>query len=283
MKKSVLGNRIHALRKERDITQEELGKAVGVTAQAVSNWECGGTPDAELLPRIADYFEVSVDNLFGRTDEIKKDPGLEIMWDLYHTPKEQRFEKAYQYCWCIQQGLFNLAPDLFSGTLKDNLSITNNVKSSSILFFDEGISMMRLNEAVHNFMLIPTPAEGLSSCLLSPEAYEQFFATLGKPDRIKTLLFLYQRKSLALSAAKLAKYMNMKEETITEIMQDLLQLELVQTFETDTDNGEVTLYRVQEYLIKSIPMISLLIMAGDMIEKSVAVFANTTLTRNSIL
>ena len=107
MKKSVFGNRIHALRKERDITQEEPGKAVGVTAQAVSNWECGGTPDAELLPRIADYFEVSVDNLFGRTDEIKKDPGLEIMWDLYHTPKEQRFEKAYQYCWCIQQGLFN--------------------------------------------------------------------------------------------------------------------------------------------------------------------------------
>ena len=41
-----LGQNIHRLRKEKGITQEELGSAVGVTAQAVSNWECGGMPDA---------------------------------------------------------------------------------------------------------------------------------------------------------------------------------------------------------------------------------------------
>lgn len=39
MKKSALGTRIHSLRKEKGITQEELGKAIGVTSQAVSKWE----------------------------------------------------------------------------------------------------------------------------------------------------------------------------------------------------------------------------------------------------
>jgi transcriptional regulator with XRE-family HTH domain len=57
---------ISTLRKENGITQEELGKAVGVSAQAVSKWECGGVPDTELLPIIADYFKVSIDKLFGR-------------------------------------------------------------------------------------------------------------------------------------------------------------------------------------------------------------------------
>lgn len=51
-----IGETINRLRKEKGITQEDLGKAVGVSTQAVSKWECGGVPDTELLPAIADYF-----------------------------------------------------------------------------------------------------------------------------------------------------------------------------------------------------------------------------------
>lgn len=53
MAKNILGSMIQALRKEKGITQEELGKAIGVTAQAVSNWECGGMPDAGFTIFIA--------------------------------------------------------------------------------------------------------------------------------------------------------------------------------------------------------------------------------------
>ena len=59
-----IGANIKALRKARHITQEQLGKAVGVSMQAVSRWECGGVPDVSVLPLIADYFHVSVDYLF---------------------------------------------------------------------------------------------------------------------------------------------------------------------------------------------------------------------------
>ncbi len=45
-----IGGRIAALRKERGLTQEQLGRQVGVSAQAVSKWENGGAPDVELLP-----------------------------------------------------------------------------------------------------------------------------------------------------------------------------------------------------------------------------------------
>ena len=61
-----IGVQIAKLRKEKNITQEELAKNLDISAQAVSKWENGGSPDLELLPKIADYFNVSIDYLFGR-------------------------------------------------------------------------------------------------------------------------------------------------------------------------------------------------------------------------
>ena len=60
-----LNEQIAFLRKEKNITQEELANALGVTNQAVSKWEKGQCcPDIELLPDIAKYFNVSIDRLF---------------------------------------------------------------------------------------------------------------------------------------------------------------------------------------------------------------------------
>ena len=61
-----IGAQIAKLRKQNNITQDELAKNLDVSAQAVSKWENGGAPDMEMMPRIADYFGVSIDYLFGR-------------------------------------------------------------------------------------------------------------------------------------------------------------------------------------------------------------------------
>ena len=62
---SILSERIAALRKERGLTQEQLGKMVGVSSQAVGKWEKGGTPDVELLPILSRQLGVTIDNLVG--------------------------------------------------------------------------------------------------------------------------------------------------------------------------------------------------------------------------
>ncbi len=63
-----LGNNIMRLRKENDLTQEQLANGLGITYQAVSKWETGvSSPDISMLPLLADIFEVSIDELFGRT------------------------------------------------------------------------------------------------------------------------------------------------------------------------------------------------------------------------
>ena len=53
------------LRTEKNYTQEEAARLLGVTAQTVSRWECGTTlPDVMLLPEIARLYCVAVDDLY---------------------------------------------------------------------------------------------------------------------------------------------------------------------------------------------------------------------------
>ena len=65
-----IGAKIRELRKRDGRTQDALAEALGVTAQAVSRWESGGSyPDMEMIPAIANYFHISIDELFGYHDE----------------------------------------------------------------------------------------------------------------------------------------------------------------------------------------------------------------------
>ena len=60
-----IGDQIRRLRRARKLTQEQLAEYLNITAQAVSKWECGtSTPDADMLPRLAVFFGVSMDELF---------------------------------------------------------------------------------------------------------------------------------------------------------------------------------------------------------------------------
>ena len=66
-----LGENIRSLRVAKGLTQEQLGYELGVSAQAVSRWENGATyPDITMLPMIADYFNVTLDELIGRGREL---------------------------------------------------------------------------------------------------------------------------------------------------------------------------------------------------------------------
>lgn len=61
-----LGDLIKKLRKQRNLTQEQIAESFGVSCQAISKWECGFSyPDISLLPIIADYFGISIDYLLG--------------------------------------------------------------------------------------------------------------------------------------------------------------------------------------------------------------------------
>lgn len=65
-------NRLHVLRAEQRITQEQLAKEVGVTRATIVAIEGGGyNPSLELAFRIARYFKVDINIIFSVEEEIK--------------------------------------------------------------------------------------------------------------------------------------------------------------------------------------------------------------------
>ena len=64
----MFSEKIRQLRKDRHLTQAEVAKEVGLSARGYQDLELGAKPGFDNLPHIADFYDVSVDWLMGRTD-----------------------------------------------------------------------------------------------------------------------------------------------------------------------------------------------------------------------
>lgn len=74
MNQEKMGQLIAELRKERNLTQDELGEKFCVNGKAVSKWECGRSiPDISIIIEIANYFNLSVDDLLKGKKKVKVD------------------------------------------------------------------------------------------------------------------------------------------------------------------------------------------------------------------
>ena len=77
-----IGSKIKALRLTKSMTQEQLAKALHVSAQAVSKWENNSSlPDIQLLPTLSVALGTSIDSLFSLTDENRFARIDNMLWD----------------------------------------------------------------------------------------------------------------------------------------------------------------------------------------------------------
>ncbi len=79
----MIGEKLKKLRQSKDLTQEEVATHLGISFQAISKWErCEGYPDITMLPILANYYQVTVDELIGM-DEISsanKLDAINLLW-----------------------------------------------------------------------------------------------------------------------------------------------------------------------------------------------------------
>ena len=64
----MFADKIRVLRKEKKLTQADVAKEVGLSARGYQDLELGAKPRYDALLHIADFYDVSVDWLMGRTD-----------------------------------------------------------------------------------------------------------------------------------------------------------------------------------------------------------------------
>lgn len=65
----MFAEQIRRLRMQKKMSQQELGLLFNVTKQTVSSWETGNSkPSHDLLEKLADFFAVTVSELYGRSE-----------------------------------------------------------------------------------------------------------------------------------------------------------------------------------------------------------------------
>jgi len=90
-----IGANIKKLRTEKGVTQEQLAQHLSITYQSVSKWENNITsPDLYLIPAIAEYFEVSIDELFQPNMQGYKNKAARLFALYEHRRTTQNFMKA---------------------------------------------------------------------------------------------------------------------------------------------------------------------------------------------
>jgi len=100
-----IGGKIKSLRARLGVTQERLAETLGITAQAVSRWESEACyPDIELLPAIADFFGVGVEELLC-VEQGKRDAKIKAY-----------IKQAHDLQW---QGIFNEPVDILRRALRE--------------------------------------------------------------------------------------------------------------------------------------------------------------------
>lgn len=94
-----IGTKILRLRKEKGITQEQLGNMIGISAGAVSKWETGNSkPDIDLLAPLARAFNVSLNELLSFKEELSENEIKEIHKELTEIFLHKGFTEGEAKC-----------------------------------------------------------------------------------------------------------------------------------------------------------------------------------------
>jgi len=105
---------ISAKRREKGITQDELAEYMGVSKASVSKWETAQSyPDITLLPRLAAFFNISIDELVGYQPQMTKEDVRKNYNRLSHAFSCKPFEEVYKECHELTQKYYSCFPLVF--------------------------------------------------------------------------------------------------------------------------------------------------------------------------
>ena len=232
---------LKSLRKAKDMKQEELAAAVGVSPQAVSKWEQGGLPDAALLPAIADALGVTIDALFGRQKEelslydyflkhMREVPWHDIIWELY---------RMGQLCGAGLCRVEKYSEVLFADV---------DEKTYTEATLDEGFYQGRLHEKQPYFLLIPEPKEGYESAVPYGEAFVHLYEVLASPNALKAMYYIMSEQNAYFDAEAMAAALSVSTEEASKIIEGLVSINVVSQASFATGTQSKTIYQGKAYI-----------------------------------
>lgn len=234
---------LRQIRKEKGITQEQLADAVGVSAQAVSKWEMTSFPDTQLLPAIAEFLGVTIDELFGREKEEQIDIYNYVLQYLKKIPSEERFQEELKICRTFPLavcGCDEYQP-IPAGVLQNK-----EWDNYSQVMMPSGFMQSRNNGNLQYFLLMTQPENGYDDVLAYQEKAVRFFEVMAIPNALRMIYFLMgSKETMFFKASTLMHELSITQENAQEIIVGLRELDLIweATLNEGTESEKIYQFR----------------------------------------
>lgn len=252
-----LSENIKKYRLEKGYTQEQLGAALGLSAQAVSKWETSETyPDGALLVPLANTLGVSLDTLFGNRSVSMKEISEQIKELFSSVAGGNEFHTVRELCWQIEKALFDRRMPIDDPYDPEELK---KQSQSSYHLNDSGFTHVSNGRAPF-FTVVPEVGNALSEVIGDGEEMRKIFAVLSSPDSMRAVLFIHQNKEhYVFEKEVLAEACGIGKERIDQVMDDLITLRLVGMNKVEIDGESKMLF----YSVPSHLLIALLLLAHE--------------------
>ncbi|MCD8130358.1 MAG: helix-turn-helix domain-containing protein [Lachnospiraceae bacterium] len=251
----IIGDKISELRKEKGMTQEQLGALVGVSSQAVSKWENGGTPDVELLPLIADVLGVSLDGLFGRDEKPGTDMSQTLVKYLLSFPSRTRMKELYDLLISSMSGMdfkFDLSEEMEKVLHVMDTAFIKDTQTGETAWLrstqadDDGILLTVSAEDFPLYLLLPEPEGGYRQNLAPIEDYQKLFSLLGRENALKLLFWIAgRRQSSYIFASAVSEGSGVPIEETDRLLEELKDLGLVYSIDVETEAGDTKAWQLR--------------------------------------
>lgn len=259
---TVFSTTLQRLRKERSVTQEQLASHLGVSAQAVSKWENGSYPEGDLIPKIAEFFDVSISYLYGQEKEAVsvEQSVMDVIGDImlstdvrnksvFATTHKEVFNKMFDIIWAMQIGPWSGNRTYYNRTEYDN-----QPRTGSVITDDAGFAFMGLNKNASVYAIAKEPEEGFAAAMPDVENTRRFLKALSEDGALEVLLYMLSLKDNEFVSAKtIAANAGINESRIKEILsgiddEDNYNCCFPNVFVVNSKNEREKLYGIRSYV-----------------------------------
>ena len=254
----MLSERISALRKERGLTQEQLGKMVGVSSQAVGKWEKGGAPDVELLPVLSRQLGVTIDALFGLEGGEQVDVEDTVRRWVATVPKGRRMNELCRLVWGAMEAVLLLEGNDYKAAPKiprehccewhdeaDGKPYSMLVRTS--IFQEDGL-VFGVNAEDMSFISIwPEPEAGYEAFMTKNSLCRELFRVLAMPHCLELLEYLHSkpaRDNRHYTPGAIAKTLRIEVQEAESLIKALTDLGMLKPTTLETEDGVFHSFRV---------------------------------------
>ena len=216
-------------------------------------------PDTELLPKIADFFGVSIDSLFGRTNNDSARLPKLLCEKLISS--DNRMTEAFDICWTLERALFGESKYDGEGIREFWKNADQKEFIYSRYLDDSGFTLMNLVPRLPYFFIAPDVPD-FAKTLLDGIDYRSLFMALSDPEFFDALIFLNTRDaSKAFTPNLLIKKFGMTFDRAMELIKAFEKYRLINVTQIEMDDVTQEIYTFRP----SPSFIALLIMAREFI------------------